>query len=46
MSIKRKKQVRCTLCTPNKWKGNKKDRLKPRQANQKSEAKKEIKNEN
>lgn len=42
MSMKRRKSVKCTMCTPDRWKGNAKDRLKPKQANQKIEARKEI----
>ncbi len=28
MSQKRRKQVRCTLCTPHRWLGNGKERFK------------------
>jgi hypothetical protein len=27
---KSRRRVRCTLCTPNRWKGNRKGRLKPK----------------
>lgn len=42
MSQKRKKQVRCTLCTPFRWLGNAKDRFKSKDFNKIKEMKKEI----
>lgn len=40
---KSKRSVKCTLCTPHRWLGNSKDRLKPKDQAKKQAAKKEIK---
>lgn len=42
MSLKRRRQVRCTLCTPDRWKGNASDRFKHKEAQLRREAKKEV----
>jgi hypothetical protein len=39
---KTKRQVRCTLCTPNRWRGNSKERFKARDGAAKSAASDEI----
>jgi hypothetical protein len=42
MSQKRRKQVRCTLCTSHRWRGNSRERLSGKDAARKQAAEREI----
>ena len=42
MSQKRRKQVRCTLCTPHRWLGNGRERFKGRERGRRLDLKRQI----
>lgn len=39
---KSKRSIRCSICTPHRWKGNGKDRFKAKDAQKQKEARKEV----
>jgi len=46
MSMRRRKQVKCTMCTSYRWMGNKKDRHKASELKKLNDAKKQIQDQN
>jgi len=46
MSQKRRRSVRCTMCTPHRWKGNAQGRFKLKDEQKSKNMKEDIKNVN
>lgn len=39
---KNRRQVKCTMCTPDRWKGNAKDRFKAKDSAKRKDMKKQV----